>query len=81
MAYNSNMDYYSAERWMLERHGHMVQTAERRARLGSPADLTLRAWAAGCLRSMADRLDGAARFEPSGKLGTVLPLATRRRIG
>ncbi len=75
------MDHYSAEKWMLERHRHMIRTAERQARLGTMTDLPLRAWAAGRLRSLADRLDGAARREPSGSLGTMLPLVTRRRIG
>ncbi len=75
------MDHYSAEKWMLERHTHMIRTAERQARLGTPADLPLRAWAAGRLRSLADRLDGAAGLEPSGNLGAMLPLVTRRRIG
>jgi len=75
------MDHYSAERWMLERHGHMIRTAERHARLGTPTDLPLRSWAAGLLRSLADRLDGPRRVESPGKLGTMLPLVTRRRIG
>jgi hypothetical protein len=74
------MDHYSAEKWMLERHRGMVQTAERQSRLGAPADLPLRSWAAGCLRSLADRLDGPARSEPSGTLIPNIRLVTRRRI-
>jgi len=66
---------------MLERHGRMIRIAERQARLGTMTDLPLRTWAAGCLRSLADRLDGAARREPSGRLGTMAPLVTRRGIG
>ncbi|HEY0832190.1 MAG TPA: hypothetical protein VGE99_13705 [Candidatus Dormibacteraeota bacterium] len=71
------MDHYSAEKWMLERHRGMVQTAERQSRLGAPADLPLRAWAAGCLRSLADRLDGAARLESAGNVSPHI----RLRIG
>jgi hypothetical protein len=66
---------------MLERHRGMVQTAERRARLGAQDDVRLRAWAAGCLRSLADSLDRPARSEPSGTLTPNIRLVTRRRIG
>ncbi|OLB87956.1 MAG: hypothetical protein E6I81_03525 [Chloroflexi bacterium] len=75
------MDHYSAEKWMLERHRDMIRTAERQARLGPETDLTLRSWSAACLRSLADRLDGAARLDPSGNLSPHLRLVTRRRIG
>jgi len=74
------MDHYSAEKWMLERHRDMVHTAERQARLGAQADLSLGAWAAGCLRSLADRLDGSARLDPPGNLSPNIRLVTRRRI-
>ena len=53
------MDHYSAERWMLERHRSMVESAERRAAL-APVDATpVRVWVAWSLRALADRLDGA----------------------
>jgi hypothetical protein len=54
------MDHYSAERWILERQRSMEQAAERRARLTPSTSLPARAWMAAHLRSLADRLDGAA---------------------
>lgn len=75
------MDHYSAERWILERHRQMVRTAERQASLGAAADVPLRLWAAACLRTLADRLDGAARIELAGNRSSKLRLVTRRRIG
>lgn len=62
------MDHYSAERWMLERHRDMVRMAERRARLDTNVQPVLRAWMAGRLRSLADRLDGVPRVPASANL-------------
>ena len=53
------MHPYAVERWVLERHLDMIKAAERRSRLGPETPLAFRAWMAGRLRSMADRLDGA----------------------
>ena len=52
-----SMDHYSAEIWMLERHRHMIASAERQARLRLGTEIPLRTWAASRLRSLADRLD------------------------
>lgn len=59
------MDHYTAERWMLERHAAMAAAAERRSRLQTAPGAPVRAWMAGRLRLLADRLDsGPARFDP-----------------
>lgn len=54
------MDLYSSERFVLDRHREMVEVAERRAGLGRDRRRGhVRRWAAGSLRWLADRLDGA----------------------
>jgi hypothetical protein len=53
------MDLYTSERYVLDRHREMVEAAERRAVLaGERRPVRVRRWAAGRLRSLADRLDG-----------------------
>ena len=53
------MDFYGQERWILERHQAVIQTAEERSRLdgwqppGRMAELV-----AARLRRLADRIDG-----------------------
>lgn len=57
------MDLYTAERFVLDRHHDMLEAAERRSSLDRdrrPADV--RRWAAGRLRVLADRLDGAPQL-------------------
>lgn len=49
---------------MLERHRLMTNAAERRARLRPDAGPPVRVWMAVHLRSLADRLDGAALAKP-----------------
>jgi len=59
------MDPYTSERWLLERHEHVIRTAELRSRLlperGRAAGFNT--WMAGRLRSLADRLEGHGSFE------------------
>lgn len=58
------MDLYTSERFVLDRHREMVEAAERRAGLdrGHDRRTDVRRWAAGRLRSLADRLDGAPQL-------------------
>jgi hypothetical protein len=58
------MDQYHAERWILERHHERTQAAERRAQLLPSSQLAVRAWMAGRLRLLADRLEDAAISRP-----------------
>jgi hypothetical protein len=56
------MDYYTAERWILERHQAVIRTAETRSRLiTATAPARPSVWLAERLRSLADRLDGQRR--------------------
>jgi hypothetical protein len=59
------MDLHSAEQLILERHRQMITAAERRARLTPEgvAPAPIRLWAAGRLRSMADRLEGRSQLQ------------------
>jgi len=59
------MDPYTSERWMLERHEHVVRTAELRSRLLTAGDRAsgLNIWVASRLRGLADRLEGHGSFE------------------
>ncbi|HXJ49602.1 MAG TPA: hypothetical protein VNF91_10580 [Candidatus Acidoferrum sp.] len=59
------MDPYTSERLLLERHEHVVRTAELRSRLLPAGDRAtgLNTWVAGRLRGLADRLDGHGSFE------------------
>jgi hypothetical protein len=58
------MDLYHSERFVLDRHRHMMESAERRARLGRGSrPVPMRRWAAGRLRSLADRLEGSPQLQ------------------
>jgi len=50
---------------MLEKHEHVVRTAELRSRLLLAGDRAggLNTWVAGRLRGLADRLEGHRNFE------------------
>lgn len=54
------MDHYTAQRLMLEAHNARIRAAEERLRLfpETHGRESLRWWAAGRLRMLADRLDG-----------------------
>lgn len=53
------MDYYSHERWLLDRHQAVIQGAEERSRLqGWPARERLAERVATQLRRLADRIEG-----------------------
>ena len=57
------MDLYTSERFVLDRHREMVEAAERHATLGRDRRRThVRRWAAGRLRSLADRLDSGPQL-------------------
>jgi len=60
-----DVDPYTAERLLLERHRQVAQAAERHARLRPDAAqlLTPRVWIAGRLRALADRLEGQPRLQ------------------
>jgi hypothetical protein len=58
------MDHYSAERLLLDENRRRIREAERRALLTATSSVSLRAWMAWRLRSLADRIDGAALARP-----------------
>ena len=58
------MDFYTTERWILDRHEAMIQSAELRSRLKGPESRPwLSRWLAVNLRRVADRLDEQPRLE------------------
>jgi hypothetical protein len=53
------VDFYSQERWLLERHAEMVRSAEDRSRLeGWEPRVRLGERVAARLRRLADRIEG-----------------------
>ncbi len=53
------MEQYSLERWVLERHQAMIDTAEMRPRLDDrQPDARIAGRVAAKLRALADRLEG-----------------------
>jgi hypothetical protein len=65
LTYTDGVDYYSLERWLLDRHESAVCRAERRARLmGDRPTPRLGAWLAAGLRRLADRIDRGSSLEP-----------------
>lgn len=57
------MDLYTSEHFVIDRHREMVEAAERHAVLQRDRrPVLVRRWAAGRLRSLADRLDGAPQL-------------------
>ncbi|HKW60421.1 MAG TPA: hypothetical protein VJR46_11785 [Candidatus Dormibacteraeota bacterium] len=59
------MDHYTAERLFLDRQRAMRAEVARRALLlaGRPRDASARAWFAGRLRAVADRIEGTQRLQ------------------
>jgi hypothetical protein len=58
------MDFYTKERWILDRHEAMIRSAELRSRLEGPESRPrLSHWLAVNLRRAADRLDEQPRLE------------------
>ena len=58
------MDFYTAERLLMESQREIAAKAELRARLTPAyASTPVRVWVAGRLRGMADRLDGRPRLQ------------------
>jgi len=57
------MDLYTSERFVLDRHREMVAAAERHVKVSAaPRRRDARRWAAGRLRALANRLDGAPQL-------------------
>jgi hypothetical protein len=62
------VDFYTTERWILDRHEAMIRTAELRSRLAGPEPKPwLSRWLAVNLRRAADRLDEQPRLEPTAR--------------
>ena len=64
--YDTGMDRYSLETWILDRHQAVVSHAEARSRLqGWQAQERLAVLLAAMLRQLADKLDGSRQQSPS----------------